>query len=219
MECLNKVKKEKEQYVRIPDVDTDIVSFENEARVMNMLGFNARLTSDGDLIRDWVDGEELKSLSEEQQRLLVEEIEKIHALPTKGISSHFWKTYIQHINELTDLQKQRFEILSSKYQDKDLVVSHNDLNFHNILWDGKKIIPIDFEWCNLNHPYFDYVQFFIAQGIKLREDLDKKIWNEILELSLYYFVMWTYEMPQVDAVLKWREDYLDLIRLYINGDI
>lgn len=215
MKCLNEVKKENNKYLRIADKNDKFINIKNEARVMNLLGFNAFINDDGDLERDWIEGEELKSLSNVQQELLVKAIEEIHSLPIDGLSTHFWSAYDQHIDKLTNIQRQRFIFLSSMYQDKDLVVSHNDLNFHNILWDGNRIIPIDYEWCNLNHPYFDYVQFFISEGIKLRNDLDQKIWNDILELSLYYFIMWSYEMPQIDEVLKWRDSYLDLIRLYI----
>lgn len=220
MSCLNTIKHHGNKYIRKPKIKMS--NLENEVRALNLLGFKAEIKSNGNLEREWIKGELIKTLNDSQKQMLVNEIEKIHALPQEGFTVHNWRAYEKHVNQLTRMQVKRFNYLADKYQGKDLVVSHNDLNMHNMLWDGEKIIPIDFEWCNLNHPLFDYVQFAIAEGVALKTEYsfshdEHEAYHEIMELSLYYFIMWSYEMPQVKEVIEWRANYWDLIRLYINN--
>lgn len=209
MGYLNEVNKVGNKYIRIPKAKFS--NWKNEYEVMNLLGFHVLLKDDGTLERDWIEGETIKELTPEMRSSLIMAIEKIHALPKTTITSHDWFAYAHHVDKLLKEEQKAFSDLAHKYQDKDLVVSHSDLNFHNMLWNGKEIIPIDFEWANLNHPYFDYVQFFIAEGINLLEQYDQTTWNELLQLSLLYFMMWTYEAPQEADVLNWRKQYQQLI--------
>lgn len=209
MGYLNEVNKIGNKYIRKPKAKFS--NWKNELEVMNLLGFHIDLQADGTLEREWIEGETIKELTQEMRRSLISAIEKIHALPKTSITGHDWFAYAHHIDKLSSNEQKLFLDLAHKYQNKDLVVSHNDLNFHNMLWNGKAIIPIDFEWANLNHPYFDYVQFFIAEGINLLEQYDQTVWNELQQLSLLYFTMWTYEAPQEADVLNWRKQYQQLI--------
>lgn len=56
-------------------------------------------------------------------------------------------------------------------RDTRRVVSHNDVNPGNILWDGKQAWLIDWEACGLGHPYYDLA----ALAVFLRLDEAKAL--------------------------------------------
>ncbi len=84
------------------------------------------------------------------------------------------------------------------HSDKRVVVSHNDLNPSNILWDGTRAWIIDFESASLNHPYYDMASMTAfmniademsftllekQEGVKLSED-NRKHFKTLQKLSL-----------------------------------
>lgn len=214
MGYLNNIEKVGNKYVRKPKVKFSF--WDNETRVMKRLGFDIKVTDEGGLEREWIEGDLIKDLNPIQKQSLIDAIEKVHKVARHNITTQDWHAYDKHIDVLDQKTKNIFYELSKKYYGQDLVVSHNDINFHNMLWNGKEIILIDYEWANLNHAYFDYVQFYIAEGIKLRDDLDPIVWKELLILSLIYFILWSYEAPQEPEVLEWRSNYENMLRLYIK---
>ena len=67
-----------------------------------------------------------------------------------------------------------YGIIKNKYpwQDTEKVLSHNDLNPSNILWDGKKVWIIDWDVASLNDPYVDLA---IAANFFVHRQADEKL--------------------------------------------
>jgi thiamine kinase-like enzyme len=73
-------------------------------------------------------------------------------------------------------------IVKSLNETKELKSCHNDLNGGNILWDGNKVVFIDFEAASLEDPYFDLatvINQFIFEPL-----LEKKFLLSYFESSL-----------------------------------
>lgn len=100
---------------------------------------------------------------------------------------------------------------------KPLVLSHNDLNPGNILWD-KRLTIIDWEYVSLNHPYFDLAcivsslklneedtNFFLANyGLKNSSmDIDKI--NLCKEFNLYLTLFWLLILKKYSTTTKLQE--------------
>jgi len=51
------------------------------------------------------------------------------------------------------------EVASVLARDTRRVLSHNDVNPGNVLWDGTRSWPVDWERAGLNHPYYDLAAF------------------------------------------------------------
>ena len=138
---------------------------------------------------------------------LKEEITKFHNLPQEGLSKHDWFKYENESFVSHDIYE-KYKALVEKHKDDKMVVSHNDINKENVLWDGKTIRLIDFEWGNINHEYFDYVQFFITESINLLKDYDQQTFADMNFMVLVYFILWTYSIPKHEYISKLRSRYV-----------
>ena len=131
---------------------------------------------DGYMVMEFIEGTHKKKLDIETLYNLLDCISTLH-------DEVFIQSDMLNIKEV--LHKRNEEIndaldtieFCEKYTE-DSVVSHNDLNPMNILWQGDKPILLDFEYASVNDCYFDLA------AISIEFSLDKK--EESLMLRRYF---------------------------------
>lgn len=201
---LNYVKEQNGYYVR--QSSKQFSNWKNEKLILTTLNIPFEFKNNI-LKRPWLPGEIVTNWNTKLLKQLKIAIAKLHQLKITNLSKHDWMKYQQYKHKISKQNWLKFQKLVQKYENDKLVVSHNDINHQNLLVYKNKITLIDYEWANLNHPYFDYVQFYIAENIRI-DDLEENIFQEWLFICLIYFILWTYKMPQNKQVLSWRKQYL-----------
>lgn len=97
---------------------------------------------------------------------VIEQLQRLHALDTTGITRAEPLPYAQRIWEAqrmrpgfpvwaSDLAPIFDAIAPVLAADPRLTLNHNDMNPGNVMWDGERAWLIDWEACGLGHPYFD----------------------------------------------------------------
>lgn len=207
---LNFVQEQDKQYIRVSP--KQFSNWNNELLIFKALKIDYQVEQNI-LKRKWFKGQIVDKWTPERLNNLKKEIEKLHNLKIKNLTKHNWLKYQNHKKHLLKDDWEKYLLITNKYKNDPLVVSHNDLNKQNILINQEKIRLIDYEWANLNHQYFDYIQFYIAENIRI-EKLPTAIFNEWVFICLIYFILWSYEMPQNKQVLNWRKEYLNKLKKY-----
>ncbi len=158
---------------------------------------------------------------------LVKRIEKLHAIsPNKQIPIHDYFKY----NKKSDLHEKYMDLykkLVNIHCHSPYVMSHNDINPLNIILGPKKSINlIDYEWARLNTPWWDLINYIRELNLshyKIRmiaydNELNPEDVKEQIYICACYAYMWTFYMPEDQAILKYRqqlklqvEDYYDWI--------
>ncbi|MDE5553413.1 MAG: phosphotransferase [Malacoplasma sp.] len=154
----------------------DVVNRNNEAQIIKALndGFYLFLDKDGNAIKKWIEGDKPNFQSFNKKKLLkllVNEIKRVHAIDISksSIIKHdyfvFWKKA-----KLEEKHAKKYQELYEKYKDLPLVLSHNDINPNNMIYNKsqKRIYLIDFEWGRINNAYWDYANFFRESNLKLK---------------------------------------------------
>lgn len=163
------------------------------------------------LKRESFKGKSVFKWDENIKEKLIHEIEKFHILDKSGFKVFDWFRYIKNKDVLSNEDFRLFERIVKRLE-PELVPSHNDINSHNLLWDGKDIRLIDFEWASLNHYYFDYINLFIFEGIILLKDKDEKLWNDLLFITLCFFLMWAEEHNQSKYIRSLKKRFNKLLK-------
>ncbi|WP_404924018.1 hypothetical protein [Mesomycoplasma hyopneumoniae] len=142
----------------------------------------------GNFIKKWIEGEILshKNLETNLQKLFFAVLE-FHMQKNEKIAKFDW-----NVSEIID---KKYIKLVQKYQFDQLVISHNDLQFKNIITSDKHVFLLDFEWVRLNNPYFDYVCLYINLGIspeKIIEffNLETEKFNDFVYLVNVFTNFW-----------------------------
>lgn len=206
-----KVKKNGQYYQkRVPKLS--IADWENEKNVYRNLNINVEFEENGVFYKPWVKGNVVKGWNRVKIDSLREKIQLFHKGSTKDIISHKWDEYNEYGKNINEDIFRKYILDVSKMNKTKLVLSHNDINRHNVLWDKKEITLIDFEWSRLNNEYFDYAQFEIAEGFKiLPSNMNHKEYDLVLRSTLVFSLLWTYSMPNSNKVIKLRKKYLKMI--------
>lgn len=181
----------------------------NEAFIYKILNIDFKIRGKK-IIRKIFEGKTIKSWNTDKKNSLINAIENFHKLPKHNAPIFNWKLYNHFSYVLSDSQFKKFNSLIDKI-DKELVLSHNDINNNNLLWNGDYIKLIDFEWASLNHPYFDYVNFYIHEDIILKDNFDQKEWNNVLFLTLCYFLMWSEKHKNVSYIQGLKVKYTKML--------
>jgi len=204
---LNKVKITKDKYQKIFKNKENL---EKETLVYKKLNIPFTVFNNV-LERESFEGKRVSKWDENKKEKLIHEIEKFHKLDKRGFKTFDWFRYTKNKALLSEEDFRVFERIV-KSLEPDLVPSHNDINSHNLLWDGKDIRLIDFEWASLNHHYFDYINFFIFEGIILLKDKDEKLWNDLLFITLCFFLMWAQEHNQSKYIQTLNKKFNKLLK-------
>ena len=189
-----------------------VADWKNEENVYKNLDIDVDFKEDGVFYKPWLDGKTVKRWNGPKIGSLRNKILEFHKRPTKGISAHDWASYDEYQDKIDSHVFHEFTMNIKKINKTKMVLSHNDINRNNVLWNKGEIILIDFEWTRKNTRFFDYAQFEIAEGINILPDgMDLKEYKLVFETSLVYFLLWTYSMPDSKKVNKLRKRYLKMI--------
>ncbi|ATP59826.1 hypothetical protein [Mesomycoplasma dispar] len=147
----------KNQKVQIRVANNDFVNWENEKNFIQE-NSNFLFYDQGNFIKKWIEGQILspENLDLHLGKLFLA-ISDFHKQKNTKIAKFNWQTDV--------ILDKKYISLVEKYQFDSLVISHNDLQFKNIIVSTKAVFLIDFEWIRLNNPYFDYVCLYINLGI------------------------------------------------------
>ncbi len=179
----------------------------------------------GDAIKIWTKGKNpTKKQSKSIKFILslkkeIDLFHKSHKLNNQILKHDFFQ-YINKAN-LTLEQKNIYKYLVKMFfDDKRLVMSHNDINPDNILTNKKgKILFIDFEYARLNIPEWDIVNylreiniskikiFIVSCFIKIKY---QKI-IQLIFLSLLYSLQWSYSIKENKKINNYRNNLIEQI--------
>jgi aminoglycoside phosphotransferase (APT) family kinase protein len=110
---------------------------------------------------------------------LVDRLRAVHALDPEGVAERDPVAYTREAWEAgrerpgfppwaASLESTLVKITATLAQDPRRVVSHNDVNPGNVLWDGARAWLVDWEVTGLGHPYYDLAA--IAVFLRLGDD-------------------------------------------------
>lgn len=119
---------------------------------------------------------------------LVTRLRALHAIEPTGVVERDPVEYARGVWEVQreragfpawagDLQSAFDELGALLARDTRRVVSHNDVNPGNVLWDGARTWLVDWEVAGLGHPYYDLAAFVTFLG------LDAEQANTLLRLQ------------------------------------
>lgn len=200
----------------------DVVDRNNEAKIIKTLknDFYIFLDKKGNAIKRWIDGDKPNFNcfgKKKLLRLLANEIKKMHAIDISKstIIKHNYFVFWDKA-KLEKKHAKKYQELCKKYQKLPLVLSHNDINPSNMIYNKfqKKIYLIDFEWGRLNNAYWDYANFFRESNLKLKyfdylisfdKTIDPKIAKEFIYFCTNFAFQWTYGMKETEKILNYRK--------------
>ena len=190
-----------------------VADWENEKNVYKNLGIEVDFKENGVFYKPWVDGKTVKRWNRAKIDSLSNKIKSFHKRPTKGIVVHDWAAYDGYKNMINKDIFDDFKKNIKSISKEDMVLSHNDINRNNVLWNGMEIILIDFEWSRVNTKYFDYAQFEVAEGVKiLPKNMSNKKYELVFSATIVYSLLWTYSMPDSKKIIKLRKKYSKMIK-------
>lgn len=126
-----------------------------------------------------------------REKAIADVVARLRALHTIDTTDIAERDAAEFARSIWEMQRQRegfptwaahlrseFDELSALLaRDTRRVVSHNDVNPGNVLWDGARSWLVDWEVAGLGHPYYDLAAFVTFLG------LDAKSANTLLELQ------------------------------------
>lgn len=200
----------------------DIVNRKNEFNILKAINdINyIFIDKDGNAIKKWINGINPKFFFNKKKllNLLILEIMKLHKTNIKDfeIINHDYLSFFDKTIFFDQFDKDMYLKLINKYKNLDLVLSHNDINPKNMIYDYKsrKIILIDYEWGRINNKYWDVANFFRETNLNIKwldymlsfyTDLDKKIMYEFLYLCTNFAYQWTFGMKETKKILNYRK--------------
>lgn len=107
---------------------------------------------------------------------VVARLRALHTIEPTGIAERNAAEYARGVWEMqrqrtgfpawaADLGSAFDELAALLARDKRRVVSHNDVNPGNVLWDGARTWLVDWEVAALGHPYYDLAAFVTFLGL------------------------------------------------------
>jgi aminoglycoside phosphotransferase (APT) family kinase protein len=119
---------------------------------------------------------------------VVARLRAVHTIEPTGIAERNPAEYARGVWEMqrqrtgfptwaADLRSAFDELAALLARDRRRVVSHNDVNPGNVLWDGARTWLVDWEVAALGHPYYDLAAFVTFLG------LDPERANALLRLQ------------------------------------
>lgn len=200
----------------------DVVNRKNEFNILSTIKDNNYIfiDKDGNAIKKWINGYTPKFIFNKKKllKLLTLEIIKLHDINIEKskIIKHDYYSFFNQTIFFDEIDKDMYLKLVKKYEKLDLVLSHNDINPKNMIYNPKtqKIILIDFEWGRLNNKYWDIANFFRETNLKIKwlnymlsfcEDIDKSVMYEFLYLCTNFAYQWTFGMKETKKILNYRK--------------
>ncbi|MGL4647217.1 MAG: phosphotransferase [Mycoplasmoidaceae bacterium] len=208
----------------------EVVKRSNEAEVLKLVTIDYMFYDEyGNSIRKWIVGKNLSLFFKKKKKLklLCEQINRLHAIDisnNKKIIINDYLIYLDHTKNLDEKIKKLYIELVNKYEGLPKVLSHNDLSLQNVLWDGKNIIFIDYEWSRINDNYFDIANFVRESDLSLKwlpflakhlNGVDLKILNDFIFIVSCFAYQWTFVAVENDHLLRYRNKcYRKMLKIY-----
>lgn len=211
--------------------NNDVVNRKNEFNVIKTLNIKEVIFFDvnnGNMIKTWIPGETPTQISDQFIAQLINKINDFHKIKPKiKIETHdYFNCFKKLKNQIEDKYLSLYkELVNSVVDYNDFVLSHNDLNYHNIVVTKEnKLVFIDFEWSNLNDKYWDFANFI--REFDLSFDELKRISNSFKELNyeklikfiyicICYSVQWTYCVKETSSIIWYRnKTYKMMLKFY-----
>ncbi|WP_027122341.1 phosphotransferase [[Mycoplasma] imitans] len=211
-------------------MNNELVSRVNEYQVIQLLKNDLFIYFDqstGDCIKKWIPGKEVDYFDKTRLDNLARAIKKIHQVDINNCSVLPIDYYSGFENaKLSTRHRKLYQHLINKYKDLPKILTHSDLNAHNMLVDqNDQIHLIDFEWSRINNPYFDLANMAreslnLDQAYYLVDSyggLDRNIFNDFLIISCLFALIWTYNMAQTDKIIAYRNDVQKRLEYYLRS--
>lgn len=180
----------------------------------------------GIAIKKWIEGKNPKRRvykSDYFNNLLFKKIKKIHQVKVtsslKVTPINFGK-YNEYLPYLKFEYQKKYLCLLDRRRNETVVLTHSDINPLNVIYDGKKVHIIDFEWCCLASPYWDYANWIRETNLNIDKidwnkyipNFDKEKLSDFIFLSAVFAHLWTYVMPRTPKMKRYRKKTLKQIR-------
>ena len=208
----------REYQFRVPQ-NNDLVNRENEKTIIDLIDNQKDylyISQSGIFIKKWTKGRNLNikdTHSSEFWIKLKKEIDHLHSIKLNDDQKILKMDYsdIKAIRnkKIANLYHQFLDVINQK----DWVISHNDLNYQNIIMQKNNELKfIDFEWTRLNHPTWDIVNFCRESNLKLKNiskianifEIENQEFFKIYYLCICLAYQWAKQMPFSFKILNYR---------------
>lgn len=199
----------------------EVVDRKNELEILKIIKDENVIYYDeiGNFIKKWINGRTLSLIFNKKNKLklLCDKINNIHSISISENSKILVHDYFSYINNVENLDKKindTYISLVNKYSYLPKVLSHNDLSSKNILFNGKEIIFIDFEWSRINDAYFDSANFIRENNISKKWitfiqknliNINAEILRDFIFITTCFAYQWTFVAKQDDKTIKYRK--------------
>jgi thiamine kinase-like enzyme len=230
------------------DFFVDRVQEKENIRMIETLGITNRTLylniKDGCKLAEYVEGKPLSTLTDYPYEKVAEILKKIHNSNLKAASDyepfHRLKNYELIVKELGFIHPFRYLKLRASFnhhqkflENQHKVFTHGDSQPSNFVYDGERLLVVDFEFSGNNDPIYDIACFAnirYEEGFKLLNVYyDEPSKEEILRFNLWrcfqcfqwFNVAMFKEMKGMSKSLKINfgkvaEQYLDLAEMLLN---
>lgn len=118
----------------------------------------------GLMICDFIEGNHKEKLNKQDLTQLSILLQKLHKIQIRQTPIDLKKSFTSHSKEI----QKAFQIIQ-RYKVEN-VLCHNDLNLKNILFSGKKMKFIDWEFARVNDRYFDLACVCVECDLNKKEE-------------------------------------------------
>ncbi len=186
---------------------------ENELKALslindkNFLYFNKR----GDGIKKWIEGNTITTWSDKLLARIAIKLKKLHEIKPEGLIRHNYKRRL-----FMDLHKKYLDIyliLVKKYENDEVVFSHNDLNANNIIENKGEPYFIDYEYACANSPYWDLANLINEANLDSWQTkvlltnygkINKQKLYDYQYIQLFFSYTWAIDHPDKKLIAKYK---------------
>lgn len=209
-----------------------IVDRNNERNVLTLIEESNYIHYDkhGNVIKKWINGTNPSLFLKTKKiiRLVLKEIDILHNVDISN--SKIVKHDSLSFFDLTDwsknnVDKEKYLELLKEFKNIKLVLSHNDINLDNIVYQKNKLTLIDYEWGRINYYYWDISNFFRETNLSYKwinfitniaPEYKKDILIKFIYFSTCFAFQWTFAMQQTPKILKYRDTLVKKMDKYIK---
>lgn len=206
--------------------NNDIVDRKNEFKIIKALNLEEYLyynPKNGNAVKKWLPGNTLnkKNIDDFFIENFCKKVDELHQVPI-DLNKHDYFCFIDLVND--QIEKKYLDLYRKIYSEiideKNFVTSHNDLNADNLIINNKNIYFIDFEWCKLNDPLWDYCNFIreVCPNKKIIAKFIKHLnvsfchFYKFMYLCTCFALQWTYATKPHERIVQYREKTLSKLK-------
>lgn len=204
--------------------ENDLVDRSNEKKVIDLVDFRKYflyLDENGNAIKKWISGDIVKSKNVDDKfiDLLLQEIDLLHQIKFDNKILKHTYTNILNNQKISKKYLNMYKKCLNILNDKKWVLSHNDLNLQNMIFNKNKLIFIDYEWARINHPLWDIVNFMretklsksMIERIISKLNIDYLMFNKMSYICLCFAQDWALSNKQTLKIIIYR--FINFLKL------